>query len=307
VEPSAVKAQVSDEALIAAYVRAGTAEKAEDRWRSGWLHTAGDMLNSEGVEYQMADSNKREQLETEAIVIGYAMSRLDQAYLAARGHSRWNVAYNEAAGALAKPANTFKNLRDEFDPVHANPRHGWDAREMRASRQRVLDELCGVSDAALLELVDRVLKQDVDSTAEAIDSLAEVNHIAANVAERLLTGRLAEEYFLEHSMPLIEVPRTDILDFRQNACGYDFGVKHAEHWAIEVKGLKQFKGGIVFTEREWLEAGQRKENYWVVVIGNLIGQPTCSIFRDPHISLKAQSRYRHQLVVDWHAYISLFH
>lgn len=124
-------------------------------------------------------------------------------------------------------------------------------------------------------------------------------------AERLLTGRLAEEYFLAHSLSLIDVSPSQILDLRQQGCGFDFGVHKHPEWAIEVKGLKQSKGDIQFTDREWLEAGTRTGNYWVVVIGNLIGQPIWSIFRDPHESLIAQSRYRRQLVVDWHAFVTL--
>ena len=104
--------------------------------------------------------------------------------------------------------------------------------------------------------------------------------------ERLLTGRLAEEYFLANSLTLINVLPRAILDLRQKGGGYDFGVHDHPEWAIEVKGIKQSRGEIQFTEREWLEAGLRTNNYWVVVIGNLMGQPTYSIFRNPHARFK---------------------
>ena len=253
----------------------------------------------------LSDSIKRTRLETEAIVVGYAMSRLDRAYLAARHCSSWDQVFHEAGSALSKPAATFKNLRDEFDPVHTNPRQGWHKREMRADRQRVLDELCEVSDAALLELVDRILKQDEEVMAEAIDSLAVVNHVAYNVAERLLTGRLAEDYFLVNSASLVGVASDNLLDCRQTGCGYDFGVRNHPEWALEVKGLKQVRGELLFTEREWAEAQRKCDNYWVVVIGNLIAQPIAQIVRNPCVNLVAHSRYRQALVVEWHAAISL--
>lgn len=254
---------------------------------------------------QMTEQRKRFRIETEAIVIGYVMSRLDRQYLAARNCVTWEQAFAEAAESLSKPPRTFDNLRDEFDPIHPNPRRGWHQRILRPSRQRVLDELKDISDDALLELVDRILKRDEKATAEAIDSLATVTNVAHNVAERLLTGRRAEEYFLAHTFPLVQIARSNILDLRQSACGYDFGVLYQSELAIEVKGLKESKGGIQFTDREWAEAKTRRENYWVVVVGNLSTKPLARVIRDPHSSLAIQTTYRQSIVVEWHSVVSV--
>jgi len=253
----------------------------------------------------MSESTKRNRLETKAIVIGYAMSRLDQEYLKTRFCSSWQSAYNEAAKALSIPPQTFNNLRDEFDPVHPNLRQGWHNRTMRPSRQKVLDELKDVSDDGLLELVSRILQQDEEIIGDAIDSLAVVNHIAHNVAERLLTGRRAEEYFLSNAQTIIQVSPQKILDLRYTGCGYDFGIESVPEWAIEVKGLKDDRGNIQFTDREWTEAKARRADYWVIVIGNLATQPTAKIFRDPHRSLRVQSRYRQVVVVEWYSTVAL--
>jgi hypothetical protein len=40
----------------------------------------------------MSETNKRKRLETEAIVLGYAMSRLDRTYLTGRKVSTWEQA-----------------------------------------------------------------------------------------------------------------------------------------------------------------------------------------------------------------------
>lgn len=246
-------------------------------------------------------SDNRLRLDTEAIVVGYAMSRLDGKYLAIRHFATWEQAFSEAAYALSAPSATFKNLRDEFDPIHPNSRSGWHQRDLRQSRQRVLDELKDVTDDALMELLDRILKREEEVVAEAIDSLAVVTKVASNVAERLLTGRRAEEYFLHESLALIQVPSQNILDYRQSACGFDFGVREAPGWAIEVKGMKQIKGEILFTDREWLEAKIRQDNYWVVVVGNLIAEPSTRIIQNPHAQLSVRSTYRQSIAVEWHA------
>ena len=253
----------------------------------------------------MAESNKRSPLETEAIVIGYAMSRLDLGYLKARGCLNWQSAYDEAAKVLSKPPQTFNNLRDEFDPVHPNPRQGWHNRSMRPSRQKVLDELKDLSDDALMELASRILQQDEEIIREAINSLVAVNHVAHNVAERLLTGRRAEEYFLSNSQSIIQVLPQKILDLRYTGCGYDFGVESAPEWAIEVKGLKENKGSIQFTDREWAEAKARRADYWVILVGNLAAQPTAKIFRDPYHLLSVKSRYRQTVAVEWYSTVTI--
>lgn len=253
----------------------------------------------------MSEDRKRLRIETEAIVIGYAMSRLDTEYLSARGYGSWEQAFADAAQALAVPSTSFKNLRDEFDPVHSNARRGWHRRELRPNRQRVLDELNEASDEALLELVNRILKREEAATEAAIDSLAVVNRVAHNVAERLLTGRRAEEYFLLHTNRLVAVPPPQIIDLRNAACGFDFGVQDKPEWAIEIKGLKEMQGGILFTDREWMEAKSRQENYWLIVIGNLKAEPVPRIIHNPHACLTAQSAYRQSLTIEWRSVVSV--
>lgn len=248
---------------------------------------------------------QRFHIETEAIVIGYAMSRLDKDYLIERHCLTWEQAFAEAAQALSKPARTFDNLRDEFDPVHPNPRRGWHQRTLRPNRQKVLDELKDISDDALMELVARILRRDTAATDEAIEALIPVTGVAQNVAERLLTGRRAEEYFLANSVSIVKVQANEILDLRLSACGFDFGVKGNQERAIEVKGLTKSKGEILFTDREWREAKIRQENYWLVVVGNLSAQPKAITICNPYSSLGIKSAYRQTLTVEWRSVVSV--
>jgi len=107
-----------------------------------------------------AGDQNRTRLETEAIVVGYGMSRLDSEYLGRLGFGSWTVAFENAAASLQEPASSFRNLRDEFDPIHPNLRQGRHKRPLRQSRQRVIDELADVSDDALIELIRRILARD---------------------------------------------------------------------------------------------------------------------------------------------------
>lgn len=250
----------------------------------------------------------RTRLETEALVIGYAMSRLDDEYLRARQCATWQQAYREAANALSRLPMSFKNLRDEFDPVHPNRRVGWhrnNPQPLRPNRQRVLDELQDVSDDALSELVARILRGEEDAIAEAIDSLAVVTKVAHNVAERLLTGRRAEEFFLEHSASLVGIEPSHILDYRQAARGFDFGVLDNPERAIEVKGIKQKRGDIQFTDREWTEARYRGENYLLAIVGNLMAEPIARIIPNPYTTLFAACSYRTSITAVWRSTVSV--
>jgi hypothetical protein len=252
-----------------------------------------------------AGEHQRTRLETEALIIGYAMSRLDAHYLRLRRLSRWQDAFGEAADALGEPKASFKNLRDEFDPFHDNPRRGWHQRPLRSNRQRILDELHGVGDDALMELVGRILGKDEEAVLEAVDALSVVTRVPGNVAERLLTGRRAEDFFLQHCKPLVEVEPADVLDLRLAAQGFDFGVRGRPDWAIEIKGIKQRRGDIQFTDREWIEAKRRRENYWLIVVANLAAEPIPKIVADPYQHLRATSTVQTSVAVVWRSTVSV--
>ncbi len=253
----------------------------------------------------MPNPTSKRLLETSAIIVGYAMSRLDKSYLTARDCPSWKEAFRQAGVALDVSPGSFKNLRDEFDPVHGNARLGWHNRPLRASRQRILGELCDVSDAALVELVSRILARDQEAVADAVTVLATPAKIVPNVAERLLTGRRAEEHFLEHCEQIIRVARAMIVDCRFEACGFDFGVRGRNRMAVEVKGLKQKRGDILFTDREWTEAKARREDYLLVVVGNLEDVPLVRTIYDPSAILRTSCNYHTSIAVTWRARVGV--
>lgn len=253
----------------------------------------------------MGTSPRKPLLETSALIVGYAMSRLDRAYLDARGLKSWKAAFAHAGKLLNVAPASIKNLRDEFDPVHGNARRGWKDRPMRPNRQRVMGELCDVSDAALLEMIDRILLHDPDAMQEVVTPLSKPTERIHNVAERLRTGRLAEAFFLENSQKIANIAASLVLDHRALARGYDFGVDARAEIAIEVKGLKQSRGGVLFTDREWSEATARRQNYWLVVVGNLESSPLARLIPDPTAALQAKCQYQTTIAASWRATVAV--
>lgn len=243
-------------------------------------------------------------IETEAIIVAYAMSRLDELFLVRFRFKSWCSAFAATGSALGVPAASMKNLRDEFDPLHGF-RKGWHQRPIRPNRQRVLSEFCEVSDDALLEIADRLLARDRQAAAEIAAPLAFSKERVENVAERLRTGRLAEEYFLSHSQSICGVPKQAIRDCRQDASGFDFAVVSMPQVAIEVKGLKSRSGGVLFTDLEWRTARTRSSNYWLVVVGDILNEPQPKLWRDPSRHLEVRSSVRRSTAVSWHANVSV--
>lgn len=245
-------------------------------------------------------------LETSALIVGYAMSRLDRTYLTARGHKNWNEAFAATARLLKIPPASLKNLRDEFDPFHDNNRQGWHKRAMYPSRRRIMGQLCDISDAALLETIEGILAGRPEALEEVVAPLSKPTDRIYNVAERLRTGRLAETYFLENSRQIADLPSATILDHRNLARGYDFALENRPEIAIEIKGLKRARGGIAFTDREWTEAAARRADYWLVVVGNLeAANPVARLIPDPTAALSAQCRYQTTLAASWRATVGV--
>jgi hypothetical protein len=244
-------------------------------------------------------------IELDAIIVAYAMSRFDEDFLQRFSFKSWREAFQDTGGRLGVRPASMKNLRDEFDPIHPNPRKGWHMRPLRPNRQRVLGEFCEASDEALAEVVSRLLRGDQEIEEMVTKPLAATRIRVENVAERLRTGRLAEEYFLGNSERICGLSPSELVDYRFDACGFDFGVKHESRLAIEVKGIKRLRGDILFTDCEWRQATRRKADYWLVVVGAVYNEPRPLLVKHPCAALKAFSSIRHSAVVSWRARVAV--
>jgi 5-methylcytosine-specific restriction protein A len=244
-------------------------------------------------------------IETEALIVAYAMSRFDRQFLSRFKYSSWKSAFEATGKSLGVAPTSMKNLRDEFDPVHDNSRQGWHKRPLRPNRQRVLGEFCDSTDESVFEIVQRLLRHDPEVEALVSRPLVDARSAADNVAERLRTGRLAEEFFLANSTHICGIEPPRLRDVRIEARGFDFGVKTNASIAIEVKGLKTRRGSILFTEWEWAQANQRKLDYWLVVVGAIGNEPIARLIKHPVRELQASSSLRHTTAISWRANVEV--
>ncbi|MEX2242607.1 MAG: DUF3883 domain-containing protein [Fimbriimonadaceae bacterium] len=248
---------------------------------------------------------RRAKIKPEAIVVAYALSRLGPRLFAEFGWKTWGQAFAATSNALDEGHSSIRLLRDEFDPFFDNGRQGWWKRPPHDSRVAVYVEFAGMSDEALVETVRRILAHDVAPLQEVLAVVDAPVSRVAGVAERLLTGRLAEEHFMRSCKAIVDVAPSRLVDMRQSACGFDFGVSAMPGVAIEVKGLKRARGDVLFTDREWSEALVRRGDYWLVVVGCLPDSPRGSVTRDPSTVLSARCRIVPSSRTEWTATVAI--
>ena len=247
----------------------------------------------------------RELLEIEAIIVAYAMSRLDAEFLRRFSCPSWRSAFASFGESLGVRPASLKNLRDEFDPIHPNTRRGWHQRPLRHNRQRVLAQFCDASDEALIEVVRRILSGDELVRTLVAEPIAQARDRIENVAERLRTGRLAEDFFLTHCEAICGIAHANLVDCRLEACGFDFGISTQPRLGIEVKGIKRHRGQILFTDHEWQQANRRQDDYWLVIVGCLESDPSGKLVKNPAQNIEVACSIRNTTAVSWQATISV--
>ena len=237
------------------------------------------------------------------MICGYYLSRFDTEAYAHLGFSTRQTTHKVLSAALGVSATSIKNWRDEFDPVHDNPRKGWHKREMRPSPRRAIEALGHLTEPEFLGLVRQLTTFPFGRTSnDIVKALAEPDRVRERDSFGLRgpTGIRAEEAFRQYHAQSGEPLSGKLLDRRYDQCGYDFEIVASPiSVAIEVKGLAGQKGGITFTHKEWTMAQLRGESYYLAIVRNVATEPQISILRNPAAKLNAKMRTYTTIQVGW--------
>ena len=234
-----------------------------------------------------------------ALIVAYYISRFDTMAYERLGHDTKKSTHQVVGQALGVKASTVKNMRDEFDPLHDNPRKGWHNRDLRPSRQKIVELFGEMDEKALYDVVRGILNDpsfregdDVrDIVREAIETDKKPVRESVSPASRIKTGRMAENYFIDFHAETNRPAPGILHDTRYDACGYDFRIQNSPDTTfVEVKGTADQSGGILFTDKEWRTASQKADAYVVALIRNLVGTPNVSFIWDPAASLEPTQR-----------------
>lgn len=240
-----------------------------------------------------------------AIIVAFYLSKYNKEGLKKLGFKNDRDAFEAIAKTLGIKKNYVKFRRDEFDPIHPW-RKGW---------QRPMDNRIIKSIEALQDLEERDLRDIVQSILqnEKYRNSDEIKQITSLFSDdkkekvaigkfvlRAPTGKVAEEFFLNHFYKNQYPVEGNIIDCRDLGVGYDFRIENMEkNCFVEVKGLSEFSGGILFTSKEWIVAEKEGNNYFLCVISNLSDSPNIIFIQDPFKKLTPKKNISTSIQVNW--------
>lgn len=217
-------------------------------------------------------------IREKAMICGLFLSKFDSEGLTALGFSTFKEAFNVLGLAIHAKSASIKNYRDELDPLFPNTRQGWHKRKLRDHCQKIYETYRGYDLEDMASLVSNITGCSLTANTDADNSESE------SFAKRLLTGRAAENYFLANYQSEPEFESSDVVDVTQSGCGFDFRVQQdaaSPFNAVEVKGLRQEKGGIALTDKEHLIAGTLGNRYYLYIVKNFDEQPYAVKYCNP--------------------------
>lgn len=242
-----------------------------------------------------------------ALIVAYYLSKYDKTAYKNIGFTSQTEAHNKIGRVLGANPNSVKNMRDEFDPLHDNPRVGWYQRTLRPSRVKVVEAFQEMSEVEFRDVVLEILTnpkfQLSDDCFDIIEPIAKRERKSKGKPLFILrgpTGRKAEEFFIRYHQKN-QLPHAGRLeDTREQGCGYDFAI-HGEtgEYHIEVKGLDKDSGGIVLTSKEWDVARRNGPSYYLAIVRNLSSAISIQIIQNPTDKLQAKKNVFTAVQIRW--------
>lgn len=154
------------------------------------------------------------------------------------------------------------------------------------------------------ELVEATGKFSNDLNRKKIEKLERKNEELERgnkYTTRGTTGKKAEELFegCYENGYFPDFPASEffeLIDRREEGVGYDYEL---ENFKIEVKGLLESDGGVLFTEKEWKKAKKYKEDYFLILFKNIKKHPEIVIVNDPAAKLNPKKKEMKIPVINW--------
>jgi hypothetical protein len=238
------------------------------------------------------------------LYISYYLARFNNEALANLGYNTWNSAFNDISERLQVNSHSVKNWRDEFDPLFGH-RAGWYQRPMSPSRVKVAQALEDLDETQIRELVKDILSggisKDPDEEEQLLSIVSEDREPSKKkYIVRTPTGRAAEEFFIQQHINTGKPLPGKLVDCRDLGCGYDFRIQSENsELFVEVKGLSEVSGGVLFTDKEWRTAKEYTEKYILCIVKNIPQDPTICFISNPAKMLKPKKNIYTTIQINW--------
>ena len=239
-----------------------------------------------------------------ALYVTYYLARFNNEALFNLGYKSWNDAYSDISKKLDVKKLSVRNRRDEFDPLFEH-RAGWYQRPMSPSRIKVVQALENLDELQVREIVIDILSGGIQNEPdEAEQLLSIITNDKKKVTKRFIlrgpTGKSAENFFLKKFNESPIPVNGKLIDCREFGCGYDFKIKSNQGtYFIEVKGLSEISGGILFTDKEWRIANKNGEHYFLCIIKNISNDPEILFINNPAKRLIPKKNIYTVLQINW--------
>lgn len=239
------------------------------------------------------------------LYVAYYLARFDKVAIQNLRYKNWESAFLDISKKLNVKKHSVRNWRDEFDPLFGY-RAGWYQRAMSPSRINVALALENLEEPEIRLIVEDILSGKIENDAKNLNHLLSIANENSDKERKALfilrgpTGKKAEQFFVEYhrkrSLPIAG----ELIDTRDLGCGYDFEIKSAtDRHFVEVKGLANNIGGILFTNKEWEMAKQERERYTVCLVSNINESPEITLINDPFSKLKPRKNIIQTVQIQW--------
>ena len=215
-----------------------------------------------------------------AILMGLFLSRFDRQALESLGFTSFQQAYNVIGFSIGSKPNSINNYRDEFDPYFPNERKGWRNRKLRDYCKKYMDATADMSFEDFYHVINYFLEGGLIEEKDIVKERRKVSR--GFMANRLITGKAAEEYFVMNYKTIDIFHEYDLQDTTQMGCGFDFKLSFKQnHFYVEVKGINEKTGSILMTEKEHNVADCLRDLYCLFIVSNFRERPEYHMFFNP--------------------------
>jgi Domain of unknown function (DUF3883) len=236
-------------------------------------------------------------------LIGYGLAKFDKEFVKQFGFNTKTEFYNYVVRiGICGTTGAIKNRQDMLDPFFNNGRKGWYQKSSQyISRKLYMDSLFVNEDVVSLgNIVKNIINQDFKIAFNELQQISPV--LKSRYRSMQETGTEAELYFYTNYSSELIFKNAIIEDARQWGDGYDFQLQIDENYLlVEVKGVKEKKGNLRFTEKEVLKAKEYEKNYFLVVVSNLIESPKMSIFENPLSTFELQREEKPKIEINYYS------
>jgi hypothetical protein len=240
-----------------------------------------------------------------AIIVAFYLSKYDKQALKNLGFKNDADAFEAIARILGIKKNYIKFRRDEFDPIHPW-RKGW----QRPMDNRIIKSIEALQDLEEADLRDIVLgilhdekyrnSEDVKQITSLFSQDKKEKVAVGKFILRAPTGKAAENYFQKHYSENKKPVDGNLIDCRDLGVGYDFRIETTtDNYFVEVKGLSEFTGGVLFTNKEWTTAREHGEKYFLCVVSNLNENAEIVFIQHPADKLVPKKNIYTSIQISW--------